>query len=157
MSQNNNKDSSGAAAIGFLLAGVYILAAVLFFLAVFLAFIYSIICVIACFRPLRIGKSTLYPHEAKAILNCGIAGAFLLPAFCVFVELFFKINFNPAYLPHIVAGGYTLGLFSMQYVTEQQAEAERTRTLDLPSQRIDTPPPVSPPFRFASWKDEDGR
>jgi hypothetical protein len=159
MSQNNN-DSAATGAIAFMIAGFIILAAIVFYALVFIAFVFSVICLFAWNKPRRIGGTVFMPEEARAFVGRGIAGALLLPAFCVFIELVFKVRINPEWMTHIIAGGYMLGSLGIQYLIEKEKEEAQARgeTIVIPPQRLPEPPQTpAQPFRYASWNDEGGK
>ncbi len=74
MSQNN-QNSDAAAAMGFIVAGLMIMAFIVFALLAFVAFILTVLCIVAWNEPLTIGKQTLYPIEARRFVQRGLLGA----------------------------------------------------------------------------------
>lgn len=161
MSQNDN-NSSANNAVGMGLALIAVLMLVAFYLLMFVAFVLSIICFFAWNKPVRIGKHVLMPEEARSFVKRGLAGAFLFPAFIIFLEVFFGIRVNGDYLMHIVMGGYMLGSVGYEmFIGGGNDEQVPAQTIIPPNQQIAPPPsppaPPRPPFRFASWNDEDGR
>lgn len=162
MASNNNDNSGMAAGFGLVVAVIGAMAIMAFFVFVFIAFVLTIVCFCAWNRPVTIGRWTLLPDAARSFVKRGLAGAFLLPAFCIFLELFFDIRINGEYLTHIIVGGYVLGSLGLEILwAEDGNEASSHQTVIPPSQQIAPPPreaePPARPFRFASWDDEDGR
>lgn len=162
MASNNNNDNSGMAmAFGIVVACAYAMVVFFFFIAMFVAFLLTIGCLFAWNRPRSFGRFTLMPADARSFVRRGLAGAFLLPAFLILLEVLFGLRINGDYLMHIVIGGYVLGSLGVEYLMAQMQEQTPTQqTFIPPSQQVAPPPqaqqPPAQPFRFASWNDEDG-
>ena len=161
MSSNSN-NSAEVTGFAFVIAIIGIAGMFLFALAAFAALVLSVIAFFAWNKPLRLGKHTLMPEEARAFVRNGLIGAALAPVFCLFLELMFGIRINSDYLPQIVLGGYTLGSLGVEFLFEEEQQAAQAHDIvplerlpaASPPQRMERPAPVEP-FRFASWDDED--
>lgn len=161
MSQNNN-NSHEIAIAGMVIAIIATMAMVMYFMAMFLAFVLTIISLFAWNRPVTIGKWAILPHEARGFVKRGLAGAVLLPLFVIFLVLMFGIHVKDDAVLHIVIAGYLLGSLGVEFLMAQdQSAASPHQTIIPPEQQIAPPPhapqPPAQPFRFASWNDEDGR
>jgi hypothetical protein len=168
MSSQNN-DNSLAIAIGFIGAGVVILGIFIFAVAAFITFIFTILSLCAWNKPLRITKKlTIEPEEARAFVGRGLIGAFLLPAFVCFCILLFGLNVRPDAWNYIVIVGYIAGSLGVEIMmAEESAQQADSVPLQLPPPSVQPRQNVPsrndttrPPFRFASWNDEeefDGR
>ncbi len=77
----SSKDDNGAA-MGFavVVAGVVMLAYLVFALAVLVVFVLTILAFIAWNNPLTIGNKTIYPHEARRFVAGGAFGAIVILA-----------------------------------------------------------------------------
>lgn len=175
MSSSPQNDEIKALGLVFaIIGGVLSVMVLLAFVAgIFFCLVLSVICLFAWNKPVKLGKETLTPEAARAFVKRGLHGAYLLPLFCIFLELFFNIQINVAYLPHIILIGYVIGSLGVELLyVEQALSAAETQTLMLPSQRIAAAAPELPsqpaavshkapaseaaPFRYASWDDEVG-
>lgn len=159
---SNNNDNSGVGmAVVLVVVVIYVMAIMLYFALVFLAFMVTIACAFAWNNPLTIGRWTLWPEEARSFVYRGLGGAVLLPAFVVFLAVFFNIQINDEFAVHIILGGYAFGSVGLEILwAEEGQKPEPRQTVIPPHQQLappqdDTPPRA--PFRFASWDDEDGK
>lgn len=166
MSTDNNKDSDVAVVIGFVGAICAILMMFVFALLAFVAFILTILAVIAWHRPLTIGKWTLEPVEARTFVYRGLAGSMLVPIFVFFCAVLFETPINPDAWSFFVLGGYVLGSIGVEILMADQSQSQQSPVVSvytppiehLPPQRSAQPPSLpAPPFRYASWDDEEGR
>ncbi len=161
MSQNNNDNGGTAAGIGIVVAVVATMGIMLYFAAVFVAFVLTIIALFAWNNPVTIGRWTVLPHEARSFIKRGLAGAVLLPVFAIFLSLTFGIHIRDDAAIHIIIGGYLLGSLGVDYLMAQDQNADAPHQTILPPSEQIAPPhapePPAQPFRFASWNDEDGR
>jgi hypothetical protein len=162
MSSNNNENSAIAGAIALVVAGIYLLAIFALMALIFVSLVLTILCFFAWNSPVTLGKWTLEPDEARGFVYRGLAGACLLPAFVVFLGVFFGVQINDDYALHTVLIGYALGSIGIDILVALNSSeaAPPHQTIIPPSQRLappqeETPPRV--PFRFASWDDEDGK
>ena len=145
-------------------AGLAIMAALIFAIMAFIAIILTVLALFAWNRPLRIGSLVVQPDEARSFVYRGLIGAVVLPAFIAFATALYGVAVDwDSYLFHILLLGYvggSLGL-EMLFADAQPPHAEgeiihppieRQITPPRPQQ---LPPPQSPPFRFASWDDDE--
>jgi hypothetical protein len=162
MSNNNNDNAGMSVAFGLIVAAFAAMAVMVYFIAIFAAFVLTIISLFAWNSPVTIGRWTVRPHEARDFVKRGLAGAVLLPVFAIFLVLVFGSRINDDAFIHIIMGGYLLGSLGVEYLrAQEQNGAAPHQTIIPPSQQIAPPPrapePPAQPFRFASWNDEDGR
>ena len=159
MSNRNDDDNSGIALV---FMGLAMIGLGLAIIAAFIAFVLTVIALFAWNKPRRIGKTVIRPEDARGFVYRGIAGAFLLPAFCIFLNVFLGIYINGEYLPHLILGGYVLGSLGLEILMHEEGgdEPQAPTVIDAPSlpqtrQPEILPPPPQEPFRYASWDDED--
>jgi len=162
MSQNNNDNSGLALAFGLVCAVIAAMAIMLYFAALFVAFVLTIVSLFAWNSPVTIGKWTVTPDAARGFIMRGLAGAVLLPLFVLFLAVVSGVQFKGDGFIHFVMTGYLLGSLGVEYLMAQdQSEATPYQTTIPPSQQIAPPPQAhqipAKPFRFASWDDEDGQ
>ncbi len=157
MSSKNDDDSSAAA---FLMAGAAMVAIALFAVLAFAALIMTVLCFIAWNRQISIGDWELNPDEARAFIFRGIIGAILAPAFIGFCDIVFELQANWSYWPYFVGVGYVLASMGVYIITEAD-DTTGSNPVDITPPRIPTAPPKglprpdAPPFRYASWDDEE--
>ncbi len=162
MSSRNDETSSMTMGIAFVLACVYAMVVFAIVILMFVSLVLSVVALFAWNTPRRLGNHVLMPQAARAFVYRGLAGAFLLPIFCLFLDVLFGIRIDGNYLPHILLAGYALGSLGVEILWAMNEDNQAsTATYIPPSQQI-APPPQAPspplvPFRFASWDDEDGR
>ena len=154
---SKNDDNSGIALV---VGGFAILAYFLMFVLLFVAFVLTILALLAWSRPLRLGKIVITPEEARRFVFSGLAGAFLLPAFCVFLDLVLGVRINWAYATHIVLAGYVLGSIGIEIIISGADEGSANVIETLPPQLPPSRAPSLPrsqaePFRYASWNDDE--
>lgn len=165
MSQKNDETNTLAVGFAFVAVGLMIFFAFIFALAAFITFVLTILCLASWNKPLKIGKLIFEPEESRAFVKRGLAGAILLPAFLIFVEVFFDIYINGEYLAHIIAGGYIGGSLGLGLLLAEEQENQSTPPAQYtpPAQQLPAPPRQraeprrerKEDFRFASWDDED--
>ncbi|MCJ8510721.1 hypothetical protein MUU53_23060 [Rhizobium lemnae] len=163
MSSNNN--NGAGMAVAFAIAMLGIVGIFIFALLAFVAFVLTALAIFAWNSPLTLGKWTLHPHEARAFVTRGILGAFLVPAFLLFVNVFLNIHIEWNYLSYMLVGGYTLGSIGIEIIMadEQTVSAPPVTTYISPTPQLPASPKQAPqsmetePFRFASWDDEEER
>jgi hypothetical protein len=159
MSSKNDNDNSGAA---FLMAGFVVVALFLAALLAFASLIFTILCIIAWNRPLTIFRQTLEPEEARTFVMCGLVFAVLVPAFIAFVDLVSDVRINWDYWPYFVGVGYVIGSIGIGILMAEDSPSAST-AIDITPPQIPTarpkalPRPDAPPFRYASWDDEEER
>lgn len=167
MSSKNNDNSAAATAVGIAGAGMAFAFLFLFAIAAFATFVLTILCLIACFTPLRLGKWTLTQEEASAFLLRGVAGMWLVPAFVLFCDVIFQIGIIWDYLPHMMGVGYVLGSLGWGLLTAETEMASTDVEVIPPAQQITHQPKPTQgsawqqphqnvePFRYASWDDDE--
>jgi hypothetical protein len=160
MSSQNDETKGLIMVFAFVGAILYTMVIFAIIALAFLSLVLTVVCLFAWNQPRRIGKHILTPQEARGFVKRGFIGAFLLPSFCIFLELFANVRINGDYLLHIVLGGYALGSIGIEILLSQDADNAPAQTIIPQSQQIAPPQQHEPPripFRFASWEDEDGR
>lgn len=162
MSSKNDDTSGIVMAFAFVGAVAFIMAAFVFAVLAFLAFILTILCLFAWNQPRRIGKLVILPEEARAFVYRGLAGMCLLPVFAGFCELLFGIHIKEALYPYLFIGGYVGGSIGIGILMAEQNGGE-TGAIDITPPQLPSEPqrslprPEPEPFRYASWDDEEGR
>lgn len=164
MSSNNNDNSAGAG-LAILAAGFAFFALFVFAVAAFITFVLSLLCVVACFKPLRIGKWELTSYEASRFLMRGVIGMWLVPAFVYFCDIAFSLGIVWSYLPHMFLFGYVAGSLGWEVLTAdakaEQAQAEVLPPAQQITHQTQSPRPSpwqqqeSEPFNYATWDDEE--
>lgn len=163
MSSQNSEVQGTAFAIAIIIAVFWFIFLFVFALATFLAFIFTVLAILAWDKPLKLMGQTLYPHEARAFVLRGIAGTFLLPAFAWFASVFLGFQIEPKIWPYLFIGGYVAGSIGVEWLN---ADAENNAAPAPPP--FPAPPPAAPspparpalprpPFEYASWDDEERR
>lgn len=164
MSSKNDESSGIAIAFGFVIAAAMAFFVVVFTIAAFVCFVLTILCLLSWNKPLYIGKIPFTPEESRPFVKLGIAGALLLPAFFLVVEVFLNVRINWNYFPHFMIGGYMLGSFGFMATLGQQADEPAPSVQEiLPQERLpastqqDTARQSANGFHYASWDDEEHR
>lgn len=142
MSSNNN-DNSGVMAISFVIAILSMMFLIFYAIGLFLAFIFTILAVMAWDKPLKMGKMTIEPEEARLFVGRGLAGAIIVPTFCAFCSLVFQIFINWDLLPHMVLGGYMLGSVGVEMMMAQD-ETNNAGGAESPTVTYIAPEPYAP-------------
>lgn len=163
MSSNNNSDLNGIA-----IAGAIIAIAMMFMFAVaaFLALAMTVIAICAWEKPLTLFGETLHPHEARAFVYRGLAGAVILPVFAVFCSVLLDFAIQDSAWPYLVLGGYTFGSLVLEIEIQESREKQRAQAAQEQEILPALPPREQPDikqarparqesFRFASWDDEE--
>lgn len=171
MSSQNDETKAMGMAIAIVIAAFYAIFIVAALALLFICFALTIACLFAWNKPLKLGKDVLMPEDARAYIKRGLHGAYLLPAFCIFLEIAFNVRINGEYLPHIIVAGYALGSLGVElWYADQMQNGGSSPTIIPPGQQIaphalpSQPDAVShnataseaAPFRYASWDDEVG-
>lgn len=162
-SQNSNEINVAGMAVVFM--GVVVAAAFVLIVAVatFLAFVFTILALIAWDRPLKIGSQVFTPAEARAFVYRGLLGAFLAPSFLIFCAAVFGTPLTGDALLWSLIGGYVFGSVGIEWISAEEA---RNQPVILPQpvyqapeppRSLPAPPAPRPPFQYASWDDEDVR
>jgi hypothetical protein len=157
-----SKNDDTATAAGMIAAALAIMALVAFFILAFLAFVLTILCLCAWNSPLRLGKFTLEPVEARGFVMRGVFGAFLLPVFFAFLDIVFGVGINWDLLSSMVIAGYVGGSIGLEILFAEEAQANGAGQQIQTIEHVPAPPtpkvlpPAKPaPFRFVSWDDEE--
>lgn len=167
MSSKNDPESAAGAA---LMAGFVIISLLLFFLAAVLSFVLTVMCLTALKDEKTYFGNTITPREAKLFIGCGLIGAAIIGAFG---EMLYNggtlLEQNRPWMPVI---GYVIGSIIYGYAEathqQQQEAAAKEAELMAPIAKPNGPSPYfmtveeqeaqrRPPFRYASWDDEETR
>ena len=179
MSSNNNGTSPEMMGFAFIVAAFMMLAYFLFALLAFGALLFTILAFIAWNKPLHLFGETIHPHEARAFVFRGVAGAILVPAFAVFCQALFQQQFSEDLWGYLFIGGYAAGSLGIEILrAQEEAEKEKTAAAMMPVIENQAVPPALPrgarqghgaadnaeydvvrteaqPFRFAEWNDDE--
>lgn len=162
MSQRNDESSAMATGMALVIVGIAMLAMALFAILAFITLILSIACLLAWEKPLRIGKLTLEPEEARLFVYRGLGGAAIVPVFIAFCQLLLGLEINWDYWPYFLMVGYIAGSLVAEIVMASDDNAAVNDPAPaLPMEK--TPPPKiahthsGEEFRFASWEDKEER
>ena len=132
-------------------------------LAGFIAFAWTIVCLIAWFFPFQLGPIYLDSESARAFIIRGVFGAIVLPSFLLFAELVLDVKISWQYLHFYMVAGYTLLSVGLGYLFAQHADIPhvhyefnqpRYEVLPPPPQQRQLPAPRQQP-PYASWDDEE--
>ncbi len=159
MSSNNNNDTG--VIVGFIVAGLAMIAFFIFALFAFAAFVLTILAIFAWNKPLRIGrKFVITPEEARAFVGRGIVGMWAVPAFALFVNVFLGVHINWEYFTHMMMVGYVGGSIGLEMMLADKdgsgdsTELHQQVLPPAPAQKA-LPPAEREPFHYASWDDEE--
>ena len=178
--QQNGKDNSLAIGAGIVGGLAVVVGTVIALALAFWAFILTGVCAFVWMNdtPLKFGWMHITPYEAKKFILRGLAGAFLLPAFALFAVAMTGAGIVPDAWLYLVLGGYVAGSLGMDWLESQYEDLPsaspqmevlppQQQPPSLPAQKEPTHPwgpsidvaeggkPEQPPFRFASWDDEE--
>lgn len=152
---DNSGEMMGIAIVVTMLAFAFLF---VYAILLFIAFVLTILAVLAWNNPLTIGSYTVEPREARLFVKRGLIGMVGLPVFAAFCQALFSFQIEETIWPHLFLGGYVLG----SIVLEMMAEENQQETIHSPSppqmpapQEPPRPLPPAEPFRFASWDDEE--
>lgn len=161
---NNNKqfsDETQGVAIAFTFVALAALAMVGLY-AIF-AFIMGIVCLFALFKPLRLGKYTIYPSEAREYWLRGITGTVMTLFAAVFINSsIYRIE--AAWVPYILVMGFALSSLGVQQLRqslgilcpEEKAELAAKAEASMPKPAPAAPKAEAPKsYAFADWDDDD--
>lgn len=157
----NNSDMTG---IAYFLVFAALAAVGLFYIFALFAAIYGVVALFALSKPLKLGKTTLYPSEARAYLIRGVVGLILSPALVGLFASLFKVRIDPDWLPHIVLGIFAFSTLGIQYLMQSfgiLCEEERAileaqaKPTAVPERTVPPPRESAKSYEFASWEDED--
>ncbi|UJW86902.1 hypothetical protein [Devosia sp. SL43] len=162
MSGKNDESTGIAIGLGLIFAGFVFMAAAVFILLALFTAVLSVMALLALWKPLRIGKITIEPHEARSFLLRGIIGTFLLPFAALALAPLFDFGVRDEWFVYLFIGGYMIGSVGIEFIIEKVREANEAAEAEQASQLTVIPPkPVSPPeqqpFEFARWDDEEER
>src|SRR5690606_618775 len=122
--------------------------------ACFIALIITLLALLAWSRPVCLfGETLCTPLDARVFIGSGIAGAIVIPAFCLFCSLLlgFEIQNNAWF--YIISGSYS---FSSIFITAKfKADAyDLIEETSAPVATHNAPLSLPEPFRYADWTDE---
>lgn len=176
MSQNNNGSNEttgiimvfafiGAALYAFvIMIGLLIIAIFLFW-----TLLLTILSLCAWKRTRSFGKLTITPEMARGFVYRGLAGAVGLPVLTFIASIFVDFYVADRAIPWIMLTGYGLASLGWEiFVSECLGGSEEAAPPSMPSippqahsfGPLQITPPSNrpaPPFRYASWDDEDGQ
>ena len=157
---NRNYQDAGSA---YAMAGAGLAFFVFFFIFAFISLGMTALCALAWKKPFTFGAITITPQEAHGFVCCGIAAAVLLPILLGITGAMLGFSIPRAWSPFVFIAGYTAGSLSFGLYCVKQEEAkeeERALARETAPQVLDEAPVIHeerPPFRFASWNDEEAR
>lgn len=164
MSQKNDENTMIAFGFAVIVAAIAVAALFLMALMAFVALIFTVLCLCALDEPLKIWRVTIHPHEARAFLLRGVAGAVLLPVFILFCAVLFSLDVNWNYLVHIILVGYSLGSVGVEILMADIQDEDADPPATLPHAQVSPPEPQRAlpapphaPFGYASWDDEEAQ
>jgi hypothetical protein len=159
MSSNNNETNGTAIALGLIVTGMLFLGIIIYAVLAIITFGLSVICLFALWKPRKIGKNIVTPHEARWFLGRGVIGWFALPLIISIAAQMFDWRISSDWTIHFMIAGYIIGALGGEYVIQQINEGAGGDT-----EPVVTTPPAQPalprpeteakPFRYASWDDE---
>ena len=172
MSSGSNDNNGGGAALvfGLFIAVAYIVFLAIVFGLVILAVAFTVLSIVAWNRPLRIHKWVLTPAEARAFIKRGLFWMFATPVAFALLDIFTALALEDRHFPLLMMFGYTFGSVVLEYLLYSDGESERRPLIEylppestprrdvLPAPTPENsvqPAPAPPPFRFASWDDEE--
>lgn len=161
MSGNNDSNNSTGAAMvlalcAFLAIGFWIVAAII-------TAILTLIAIVGCFCPIRLGSDVIQPKEARWFLFRGTIGWFAFPAVIIYAAPHLDIRIQQDWIIYMAMTGYMIGSTGVEYFL-LKAGAYDQPEIYAPVQAHSAPPapslPALPsqseePFRYASWDDEE--
>ncbi|MGF7210831.1 hypothetical protein GGE65_005443 [Skermanella aerolata] len=155
-SQNN--DNSALMGLAFVGAALGIMALFLFAVLAFIAFVLTIMALLAWNAPLKMGNVIVEPHEARAFVARGLVGAAVLPVFVIFCAILFGIPINDDYWGYIVLGGYVGGSIGLEMLmADENPQPIGPVVMPAPEPQLPPQEPTAqkPPFQYATWDDEE--
>ncbi|MCB1499016.1 MAG: hypothetical protein KDK07_04375 [Bauldia sp.] len=158
----NSKDNGTDPVVATFAAGALLAAILVFTLSAFVALIGTILALVAWDEPLKMGRISIQPEQARAFVTRGIVGALLVPAFAVFAAVLLKFKIDPDAWLFLFLGGYTAGSFGVEFVLidkyfQKDGTAEFEGNAQLPPPFETAVNGEAKPFSFASWDDEEER
>ena len=162
MASRNSETDGFAIGLGLLAFAAIVLWIVIYILAGIVTAVFTVMSLMALWRPLKIGKQTITPKEARWFLVRGIIGVFAFPLIAAIAAQMLKIEIEPEWRVHLMAIGYMLGSLGGEWVsytiTEAQTKEEAAKKPPVPQAPTITPPKMiyqGKPFEYASWNDEE--
>lgn len=171
MSSNNGVGAVAAMLllIGFLFGALaFIIAYLMIGISVlfgFIAFAWSLVCLLAWSHPFRLGKIYVHPDEARAFVIRGVFGAMTVPAFLLFSDVVLDVSVRWEFLAWYIFGGYTLLSVGFEYIFATRKDVPYVYHEAAPEPVFPAHPRLSPPPEpvylpspikpsFANWDDE---
>lgn len=160
MTPRSERDAGTAYAV----AAVGIAGLVFFVFLAFVSLGLTVMCLLAWKKPFTLGAITITPHEAHRLVGWGAGGAMV---FCkIGAPVLAVLSGEPVstLMPWMAIAGYTCTSLGFAAYCAKKQEAEEEQQI-LPPPPMPAPPtparpqivPHAPPFRFASWDDEEVR
>jgi hypothetical protein len=122
MSQQNNGNSEAAMAFALIGTMAIFFIAIIFAIAAFVSFCFTILCIFAWNDGLTFGKLTITREEARAFVGRGLLGAFLLPMFVVFCAVLFDTPIRDDFWIYILIAGYAGGSVGVGMLLHSDAQ-----------------------------------
>ncbi|EIZ82373.1 hypothetical protein WYO_5012 [Methylobacterium sp. GXF4] len=148
-------------------AALYVIAALIFTFALFASLCLTVLCLFAWNKPLRLFGNVLTPEEAREFVGRGLLALVLIPSFVLFASIVLQIPMSDEVWPYLIFGSYTVGSLSLAFDESNDdddlSQLQVLKGSDIePAQpapdteyQITPEKPASPPFRFATWDDEE--
>jgi hypothetical protein len=164
MSSRNSETDGMIFALAIVATIAFFMFAVIYALLVFGALLFTILALAAWDKPATLFGETLQPHEARAYVGRGVAGAVLVPVFLTFCQTLFSFTMPDKYWVYIVLGGYAAGSLGIEVLMAEE-NAKKAEVEVLPPLRDNVVPlrvvprerQADEPFEYASWDDEEER
>lgn len=157
MSNNNNNDNGAVLGLALVFAALYILGAIIYALACFVAVIFTICALLSWRKPFFLfGHEICGPRVAHFYMYSAIGGAWGAAVFAFFCAALFDIRITDDAWFYIFSGGYAFmpwaaaGLVPNGYFEEPQAQTHDTVIEHTPPSL----PPAREPFTYAHWDDD---
>lgn len=128
--------------------------------AAFIAFTWTLLCLIAWRDGFRLGRIYIDAGNARAFIVRGLLGAVSVPAFLLLAEHLTDFTVKWDYLTYYSAVGYTAFSVGFEYLVARHismpyVDDDETVSLRATRQQEILPPPArSRTHRYASWDDE---
>ncbi|MEC9245497.1 MAG: hypothetical protein VYB05_12050 [Pseudomonadota bacterium] len=130
-------------------------------LATFIAFFWTLVCLLAWRNGLGVGRIWIDPDHARAFIIRGLFGAFSVPAFLLLADTLTDLTIAWEYFTYYVIGGYTAFSVGVEYMIVRAEGA--AAILDAPrlshrhanNQELLPPPSQKRLPRYASWDDDE--
>ncbi|UIN35502.1 hypothetical protein [Methylobacterium oryzae] len=163
----NGKSNEFAFTLALIGAAIYVIAAFILTFALFASLCLTVLCLFAWNKPLRLFGHILTPEEAREFVGRGILGMVLIPSFILFATIILRIPISDDVWPFLIFGSYTVGSLSLAF--DERDDNDDTSQLQLlkgsditsaqaaadTEYQIAPVKPAAPPFRFATWDDEE--